>query len=159
MRVDDGLKWVPPGHMWLEGDNRELSVDSRTYGPVPIALCEGRVFAKVRFACSRLPYTDAACRYIRLQRPSGSAAARRKTANRSQRSMHLQSRAAALRQQEDDGSKKYGARDKQEGNKQTSKPATSERPTQGAPCRQASASRHTAAARPLFLAPCRATNM
>ena len=38
---------VPPGHVWLEGDNAANSTDSRAYGPVPAALVRGRVFAKV----------------------------------------------------------------------------------------------------------------
>lgn len=38
---------VPRGHVWLEGDNAANSTDSRAYGPVPLALVRGRVFAKV----------------------------------------------------------------------------------------------------------------
>jgi signal peptidase I len=38
---------VPPGHVWLEGDNPQNSVDSRQYGPVPAALIRGRVCAKL----------------------------------------------------------------------------------------------------------------
>ncbi|KAL3131778.1 hypothetical protein ABBQ38_007495 [Trebouxia sp. C0009 RCD-2024] len=35
---------IPQGHCWVEGDNPELSEDSRNkYGPVPLALIEGRV--------------------------------------------------------------------------------------------------------------------
>jgi hypothetical protein len=34
---------IPAGHCWVEGDNQETSVDSRTYGPVPYGL----IFAKV----------------------------------------------------------------------------------------------------------------
>ncbi len=33
---------VPPGHVWLEGDHAE-SIDSNTYGPVPVALLVGKV--------------------------------------------------------------------------------------------------------------------
>ena len=36
---------VPRGYAWVEGDNPDFSVDSRTYGPVPVASIEGRVFA------------------------------------------------------------------------------------------------------------------
>jgi hypothetical protein len=36
---------VPPGHLWLEGDNRANSVDSRDYGPLPEGLLEGKVTA------------------------------------------------------------------------------------------------------------------
>eukprot|EP00879_Flechtneria_rotunda_P012745 GHRR01013309.1.p1 GENE.GHRR01013309.1~~GHRR01013309.1.p1 ORF type:complete len:156 (+),score=33.31 GHRR01013309.1:197-664(+) len=38
---------VPPGHVWLQGDNLLLSRDSREYGPVPLALLRGRVVAQV----------------------------------------------------------------------------------------------------------------
>lgn len=38
---------VPKGHVWLEGDNRNQSTDSRHYGPVPLALVKGR--ARFRF--------------------------------------------------------------------------------------------------------------
>jgi mitochondrial inner membrane protease subunit 1 len=37
---------VPPGHVWVQGDNAGNSRDSRNYGPVPIALIRGR------FICS-----------------------------------------------------------------------------------------------------------
>lgn len=38
---------IPPGHVWIEGDNPKNSRDSRYYGPVPIALVQGRVLAKI----------------------------------------------------------------------------------------------------------------
>ncbi|XP_022200321.2 mitochondrial inner membrane protease subunit 1 [Nilaparvata lugens] len=38
---------VPVGHVWLEGDNRDNSSDSRTFGPVPAALIRGRVLCRV----------------------------------------------------------------------------------------------------------------
>lgn len=38
---------VPPGSTWLLGDNRSASLDSRNYGPVPMALLQGRVTAVV----------------------------------------------------------------------------------------------------------------
>lgn len=38
------IEKIPQGHCWLEGDNADLSEDSRSkYGPVPLALVEGRV--------------------------------------------------------------------------------------------------------------------
>jgi signal peptidase I len=38
---------VPTAHVWLEGDNRRNSMDSRNYGPVPIALVQSRVVLKL----------------------------------------------------------------------------------------------------------------
>ena len=38
---------VPDGHVWLQGDNERNSTDSRDYGPVPMEMLRGRVFAKV----------------------------------------------------------------------------------------------------------------
>uniref|UniRef100_A0A0A9XHJ4 Mitochondrial inner membrane protease subunit 1 n=1 Tax=Lygus hesperus TaxID=30085 RepID=A0A0A9XHJ4_LYGHE len=38
---------VPTGHVWLEGDNHKNSTDSRTYGPVPMALIRGRVLCRI----------------------------------------------------------------------------------------------------------------
>mmetsp|Transcript_79082 Transcript_79082/g.219742 ORF Transcript_79082/g.219742 Transcript_79082/m.219742 type:complete len:177 (-) Transcript_79082:141-671(-) len=38
---------VPSGHVWLLGDNRPFSHDSRHYGPVPIGLLQGKVRAKL----------------------------------------------------------------------------------------------------------------
>lgn len=37
---------VPPGHIWLEGDNLIVSRDSREYGPLPLALVRGRAVAQ-----------------------------------------------------------------------------------------------------------------
>ncbi|KAJ1733797.1 hypothetical protein LPJ61_001385 [Coemansia biformis] len=36
---------VPRGHVWLQGDNYSNSTDSRTHGPIPLALLRGRVLA------------------------------------------------------------------------------------------------------------------
>ncbi|KAJ4972078.1 hypothetical protein NE237_005177 [Protea cynaroides] len=38
----DALK-IPEGHCWVEGDNSASSLDSRSYGPIPLGLVEGRV--------------------------------------------------------------------------------------------------------------------
>ena len=40
-------KYIPKGHVWLEGDNKEMSKDSRDYGPVPYGLILGRLFFRV----------------------------------------------------------------------------------------------------------------
>lgn len=46
---------VPPGHIFLQGDNPADSVDSRDYGPVPLALVKGRVMFKVGRARTCFP--------------------------------------------------------------------------------------------------------
>jgi len=38
---------IPPGHIWLEGDNALNSTDSRYYGPVPSSLIKGRVVFRI----------------------------------------------------------------------------------------------------------------
>jgi len=38
---------VPPGCVWLLGDNRRNSTDSRVYGPVPTDIIKGRVVLRV----------------------------------------------------------------------------------------------------------------
>ncbi|KAF8912850.1 peptidase S24/S26A/S26B/S26C, partial [Gymnopilus junonius] len=38
---------IPKGHIWISGDNAAASRDSRMYGPVPIGLVKGRLFARV----------------------------------------------------------------------------------------------------------------
>ena len=35
------------GHFWLEGDCKKKSIDSRTYGQVPIGLLEGKVISSL----------------------------------------------------------------------------------------------------------------
>lgn len=44
---NDRPEHVPEGHVWLEGDNPSNSSDSRSYGPIPLAMVRGRVFFKV----------------------------------------------------------------------------------------------------------------
>ncbi|CAD6896163.1 unnamed protein product [Tilletia controversa] len=39
---------VPKGHVFLCGDNLACSIDSRDYGPVPLALVKGRVVARIK---------------------------------------------------------------------------------------------------------------
>ncbi|KAG7188917.1 hypothetical protein KM043_008518 [Ampulex compressa] len=45
-KVDGGIV-VPVGHVWLQGDNTNNSLDSRLFGPVPLGLLRGRVFFKI----------------------------------------------------------------------------------------------------------------
>ena len=43
------VETVPPGHVWLEGDNRAASRgDSNEVGAVPVGLVEGKVTARYR---------------------------------------------------------------------------------------------------------------
>lgn len=44
------VEQVPPGHVWLQGDNYHSSQDSRDYGAMPWAMLQGRVFVVVRCA-------------------------------------------------------------------------------------------------------------
>ncbi|KAI5854549.1 mitochondrial inner membrane protease subunit 1 [Tricharina praecox] len=39
---------VPKGHMWVTGDNMPHSVDSRFYGPIPLAMVSGKIIARAR---------------------------------------------------------------------------------------------------------------
>ncbi|XP_027350428.1 mitochondrial inner membrane protease subunit 2 isoform X2 [Abrus precatorius] len=34
---------IPEGHCWVEGDNAASSMDSKSFGPIPLALVRGRV--------------------------------------------------------------------------------------------------------------------
>jgi len=43
---------VPKGHLWMIGDNVEFSRDSRTYGPVSMALVKGRLVARFWPLCN-----------------------------------------------------------------------------------------------------------
>ncbi|XP_057965155.1 uncharacterized protein LOC131155777 [Malania oleifera] len=38
----DALK-IPEGHCWVEGDNSASSMDSRSFGPIPLGLIRGKV--------------------------------------------------------------------------------------------------------------------
>ena len=40
--VPSALVRVPRGHLWLEGDNKAASTDSRDFGPVPVGMVEGK---------------------------------------------------------------------------------------------------------------------
>lgn len=42
---------VPPGHVWIEGDNAARSRDSRDFGPIPLGLVRGRAVCKVHGPC------------------------------------------------------------------------------------------------------------
>jgi inner membrane protease subunit 1 len=46
-RIGRRFVTVPQGQAWLLGDNRPASLDSRNYGPVPVAAIQGRVAAIV----------------------------------------------------------------------------------------------------------------
>ncbi|KAG0443302.1 hypothetical protein HPB47_015065 [Ixodes persulcatus] len=41
------MRKIPRGHVWLEGDNKGNSTDSRVYGPVPLGLVRGKAVCRV----------------------------------------------------------------------------------------------------------------
>ena len=46
-RMDDvGPIYIPDGHVWVMGDNRNNSRDSRSFGPVPVDTIVGRAFIR-----------------------------------------------------------------------------------------------------------------
>ncbi|KFZ15822.1 hypothetical protein V501_02531 [Pseudogymnoascus sp. VKM F-4519 (FW-2642)] len=45
--ASDMMIQVPKGHCWVTGDNLDASLDSRTWGPMPMGLIRGKVIAKV----------------------------------------------------------------------------------------------------------------
>ncbi|QPH04020.1 hypothetical protein C2857_000619 [Epichloe festucae Fl1] len=44
---EDQMIQVPEGHCWIAGDNLPASRDSRQFGPLPLALVQAKVVAKV----------------------------------------------------------------------------------------------------------------
>ncbi|KYK60861.1 Mitochondrial inner membrane protease subunit 1 [Drechmeria coniospora] len=47
-RQSDGRNGqVPEGHCWIVGDNLPASRDSRQFGPLPLALVQGKIIAKI----------------------------------------------------------------------------------------------------------------
>lgn len=48
MKIDiTDTEIVPRGHVWLEGDNKTNSADSRVYGPVPQGLIRSRALFRI----------------------------------------------------------------------------------------------------------------
>jgi hypothetical protein len=52
---------VPPGHIWVEGDNLIVSRDSREYGPIPLGLLRGRVMLQVGQPCMQATTASLHC--------------------------------------------------------------------------------------------------
>jgi len=38
---------IPQGYIWIEGDNKHQSYDSREYGPIPIQLVQGKAIMRI----------------------------------------------------------------------------------------------------------------
>ena len=51
---------VPSGCVWVEGDNKAVSIDSRIYGPLPVNLISGKVLVRVRAAMIAARQRDSA---------------------------------------------------------------------------------------------------
>ncbi|OMJ75797.1 hypothetical protein SteCoe_24976 [Stentor coeruleus] len=46
--VHEGTEYlIPEGHVWIEGDNKSQSFDSRNFGPIPLSLLDGRIIIKL----------------------------------------------------------------------------------------------------------------
>ncbi|KAF3624406.1 putative protein yippee-like isoform X1 [Capsicum annuum] len=39
---------ISEGHCWVEGDNQAWSLDSRSFGPIPLGLVRGRVLVELK---------------------------------------------------------------------------------------------------------------
>ncbi|KAG6052183.1 hypothetical protein E4U17_005920 [Claviceps sp. LM77 group G4] len=46
-RGDDQMIQVPQGHCWIVGDNLAASRDSRVFGPLPLALVQGKIVGRL----------------------------------------------------------------------------------------------------------------
>lgn len=49
---------IPDGNVWLLGDNPSNSNDSRSYGPVPLNLLQGRVIGKIGLNPPHISHID-----------------------------------------------------------------------------------------------------
>lgn len=47
VKTNSETVFIPRGHIWIEGDNKGVSVDSRQYGPVPYALIKNRLMFRI----------------------------------------------------------------------------------------------------------------
>lgn len=46
--VHEGIEYlVPEDHVWIEGDNKRQSFDSRNFGPIPLPLLDGRIIMRL----------------------------------------------------------------------------------------------------------------
>jgi signal peptidase I len=48
---------VPAGSVFVMGDHREISIDSRAYGPIPTSTIDGRLLFKLWSNCGSDPAT------------------------------------------------------------------------------------------------------
>ncbi|RMJ24766.1 hypothetical protein PHISP_04353 [Aspergillus sp. HF37] len=62
---------VPPGHVYLGGDNLPWSRDSRSFGPVPLGLVNGKVVARV-WPPSKMEWVKNPLQPVQLDEADGS---------------------------------------------------------------------------------------
>jgi inner membrane protease subunit 1 len=48
VKLSNGNEYiVPKNHIWVEGDNKDNSLDSRKFGAIPLQLIQGRIYYQI----------------------------------------------------------------------------------------------------------------